>query len=160
MLCGARRTLTLRYPQQADAAVNAALADLRRSAEPARPSNRALKRARAQAAKVASAQDGAGGAGELSAVDEVEDPARLRAQRVLDALQGALAGSASAPVAGAGSTLMLAVDAPAAEVRALVGTLAEQHTCGEQPAQDVASCSVSAGTLADRCKAQSYMSPG
>jgi hypothetical protein len=46
---------------------------------------------------------------------------------VLDALQGALAGSSSAPVAGAGSTVMLAVDAPVAEVRALVGTRTEQH---------------------------------
>ena len=97
---------------------------LRRSAEPARPSNRALKRARAQAAKAASTQDGADRAGEPGATDAAEDPARLRAQRVLDALQGALAGSASAPVEGAGSTLLLAVDAPAVEVRALVsGTI-------------------------------------
>ena len=116
------RTLALRYPQQADAAVNAALANLRRSAEPRRPSNRALKRARDQAAKAGTAPEGSADAADVLAPDGAIalDPARERAARVMAALQGALEGSASAPVPEAGSTLLLAVDAPAAEVRALV----------------------------------------
>jgi len=116
------RTLTLRHPQQADAAVNVTLAELRRSAEPQRPSNRALKRAREQAVKAGTAPDGSADAAGAAAPDEASapDPAREQAARVLAALQGALQGSASAPVPEAGSTLLLAVDAPAAEVRALV----------------------------------------
>ena len=72
--------------------------------------------------KAGTAPDGSADVASAAVPDGVSapDPAREQAARVLAALQGALQGSASAPVPGAGSTLLLAVDAPAAEVRALV----------------------------------------
>jgi len=74
--------------------------------------------------RAGTAQDGSTDAANAAAPDGVPapDPAREQAARVLATLQGALQGSASAPVPEAGSTLLLAVDAPAAEVRALVSS--------------------------------------
>ena len=48
------------------------------------------------------------------------DAVNQKGFKVLAFLAAALSGSASAPVTGAGTTLLLAIDAPAAAVRALV----------------------------------------
>ena len=58
-------------------------------------------------------------------------------QQVVQLLQQALAGSAQAPLAAAGSTLSLALDAPAAETRILVSTcsLSDQDCTVSEPCQ-------------------------
>lgn len=48
---------------------------------------------------------------------------KAAAQQVFGLVQAALAGSAHAPLADAHSTLAMAVDAPSAEMRVLVGSL-------------------------------------
>ena len=55
-----------------------------------------------------------------AAAEKTPDDVNQKGHKVLAFLAGALSGSASAPLVGAGTTLLLAMDAPAAAVRALV----------------------------------------
>lgn len=56
----------------------------------------------------------------VAAAEAAVEESNQRRRQVMAFLQAALSGSASAPVAGAGTTLLLAMDAPAAAVRAMV----------------------------------------
>lgn len=129
-----RRKITLRYPQQTDAAVNQALAQLKPRAGKQKKKKAAMKAAKAGAAPEAAADLGAPGAAAnaegsdgtvdiVTATEAAVNAANQKRRQVMAFLQAALSGSASAPVAGAGTTLLLAMDAPAAAVRALVSTL-------------------------------------
>lgn len=60
------------------------------------------------------------------------DAVNQKGFKVLAFLAAALSGSASAPVTGAGTTLLLAIDAPAAAVRALVISIPPFLLCTEQ----------------------------